>query len=85
MIHLINFNDSLIEYEHPNIVKSTWDTMFGYINSNTNVVYGVDTETSGFSFVEKDLLMLQIGDNDHQFIIDCRNPINDREKQLINW
>ena len=83
MIHLINFNDSLIEYEHPNIKKSTWDTMFDYINSNTNVVYGVDTETSGFSFVSKDLLMLQIGDDNNQFIIDCRNSINDREKQLI--
>jgi DNA polymerase I-like protein with 3'-5' exonuclease and polymerase domains len=83
MIHLINFNDSLIEYEHPNIKKSAWDTMFDYIHYSANVVYGVDTETSGFSFVSKDLLMLQIGDNNHQFIIDCRNHIDDREKQLI--
>jgi len=83
MIHLINFNDSLIEYDHPNIKRSEWNDMFDYIHNNSEVVYGVDTETSGFSFVSKKLLMLQIGDMKEQFIIDCRNLISDREMQLI--
>ena len=34
MIHLINFNDSLIEYDHPNIKRSEWNDMFDYIHNN---------------------------------------------------
>ena len=35
-------------------------------------VLGVDTETEGFDFTCKKMIMFQIGDEDHQFIIDTR-------------
>ena len=36
-------------------------------------VLGVDTETEGFDFTCKKLLMLQIGDKDRQYVIDARD------------
>lgn len=36
-------------------------------------IIGVDTETEGFDFTQKKLLMLQIGNKDEQFVIDVRN------------
>lgn len=41
-----------------------------YCESKT--LLGIDTETEGFDFLTKKLLMFQIGDQDHQFIIDTR-------------
>ena len=35
-------------------------------------VLGVDTETEGFDFTCKKMIMLQIGDKDTQFVIDIR-------------
>ena len=39
----------------------------------TSKILGVDTETEGFDFTCKKLLMLQIGDADRQYVIDCRD------------
>ena len=39
----------------------------------TSKILGVDTETEGFDFTCKRLLMLQIGDDSRQYVIDCRD------------
>ena len=39
---------------------------------NTKQVLGVDTETEGFDFTCKKMIMFQIGDEENQFIIDTR-------------
>ena len=39
---------------------------------NSKKVLGVDTETEGFDFTCKKMIMFQIGDEDNQFIIDTR-------------
>ena len=39
----------------------------------TKKVLGVDTETEGFDFTCKKMIMLQIGDQDTQFVIDTRH------------
>ena len=41
-----------------------------YCESKT--VLGVDTETEGFDFTSKKLIMFQIGDRDRQYVIDTR-------------
>tara|TARA_R110000803_G_scaffold36053_3_gene77651 strand:- start:10971 stop:12914 length:1944 start_codon:yes stop_codon:yes gene_type:complete len=38
----------------------------------SKAILGVDTETEGLDFLSKKLLMFQIGDQEHQFIIDTR-------------
>ena len=38
----------------------------------TKTILGVDTETEGFDFTCKKMIMFQIGDEDNQFIIDTR-------------
>ena len=38
----------------------------------TKTVLGVDTETEGFDFTCKKMIMFQIGDEDQQFVIDTR-------------
>ena len=35
-------------------------------------ILGVDTETEGFSFITKKMIMLQVGDMDRQYVIDTR-------------
>ena len=42
-----------------------------YCESKT--VLGVDTETEGFDFTCKKLIMFQIGDKDRQYVIDTRD------------
>ena len=39
---------------------------------STKTVLGVDTETEGFDFTCKKMIMFQIGDEDQQFVIDTR-------------
>ena len=38
----------------------------------SKVILGLDTETSGLDFTVKKLLMIQIGDEERQYVIDCR-------------
>ena len=55
----------------------------------TKEVLGVDTETEGFDFTCKKMIMFQIGDADNQYIIDTRfvsiEPLRDvlESKQII--
>ena len=39
---------------------------------STKEVLGVDTETEGFDFTSKKMIMFQIGDKDKQFVVDTR-------------
>ena len=50
---------------------STIEKVKEYCQSKT--VLGVDTETEGFDFTCKKMIMFQIGDEDNQFIIDTRH------------
>jgi DNA polymerase-1 len=50
---------------------STIEEVKEYCQSKT--VLGVDTETEGFDFTCKKMIMFQIGDEDNQFIIDTRH------------
>ena len=36
-------------------------------------IIAVDTETNGLDFTSNEIIMLQIGDKDHQFVIDVRS------------
>ena len=49
---------------------------------STKQLLGVDTETEGFDFTCKKLLMLQIGDKERQYVIDCRTLSNDDRFEL---
>jgi ribonuclease D len=53
-----------------NIPTGTKEECLEYCRSKT--ILGLDTETSGLDFTSKKLLMLQIGDADRQYVIDCR-------------
>ena len=53
-------------YYHP----ATIDDVVNYCS--TKNVLAVDTETEGFDFTTKKMIMFQIGDHDHQFVIDTR-------------
>ena len=48
----------------------TIDDVVNYCKDKT--VLGVDTETEGLDFTSKKMIMFQIGDEDHQFVIDTR-------------
>jgi len=66
MIHFIG-PDSIL----PSCKMSTIEEVKEYCQSKT--VLGVDTETEGFDFTCKKMIMFQIGDEDNQFIIDTRH------------
>jgi len=52
-----------------------------YCKSKT--VLGVDTETEGFDFTCKKLIMFQIGDKDRQYVIDTRTVSIEPLKQIL--
>ncbi len=52
-----------------------------YCESKT--VLGVDTETEGFDFTCKKLIMFQIGDKDRQYVIDTRTVSIEPLKQIL--
>jgi ribonuclease D len=54
----------------PTFEKATMQECFEYCSSKQ--ILGVDTETEGFDFLTKKMIMLQIGDHDTQFVIDTR-------------
>jgi DNA polymerase-1 len=53
------------------VPKATIDECVAYCKEKS--VLGVDTETEGFDFTCKRLLMFQIGDKDRQYVIDVRD------------
>ena len=50
--------------------QGTIDDVVKYCKTKT--VLGVDTETEGFDFTCKKMIMFQIGDENQQFVIDTR-------------
>ena len=78
MVYLITKNQNLIDYNE--IKSSTIEECVNYL-SNVDTI-GVDTETEGFDFTCKSLLMLQIGDSNNQYVIDCRGLISSEIVQL---
>tara|TARA_R100000900_G_scaffold119793_3_gene94474 strand:- start:2160 stop:4058 length:1899 start_codon:yes stop_codon:yes gene_type:complete len=61
-------NNSLLNLK--TIQPATIEECVSYCKSKT--VLGVDTETEGFDFTSKKMIMLQIGDKDRQYVIDTR-------------
>ncbi len=69
MIKFITNDTSIDEYSDE-IQLSTIEECVEYCKSKQ--VLGVDTETEGFNFLTKKLIMFQIGDEEQQFVIDTR-------------
>ena len=68
MIYLIDGNNT--QLLSPHYQKGTIDDVVQYCS--TKNVLGVDTETEGFDFTCKKMIMFQIGDANNQYIIDTR-------------
>ena len=66
MIYLVSDIQSI----HPKFESATVDDVVNYCKDKK--VLGVDTETEGFDFTCKKMIMFQIGDADNQYIIDTR-------------
>ena len=67
---MIYFIGNTAIHESPHYQLATIDDVVDYCSSKT--VLGVDTETEGFDFTCKKMIMFQIGDADNQYIIDTR-------------
>ena len=70
----------------PSLIPSSFnvctiDDAVSYLS--TKKILGVDTETEGFDFTCKKLLMLQIGDAERQYVIDCRTLSKEDKDKLI--
>jgi DNA polymerase I-like protein with 3'-5' exonuclease and polymerase domains len=66
MIYYIT-NQTTLEKSFPTI---TIPEIIQYINDRK--IIAVDTETTGFDFLTKKIVMLQLGDGDNQFVIDAK-------------
>ena len=66
MIYLISGTQSI----NPKFKSATIEDVLTYCKDKK--VLGVDTETEGFDFTCKKMIMFQIGDADNQYIIDTR-------------
>ena len=66
-IYVVGGKDNLFEYP---LNSCTMDECVSYLQSIDLI--GVDTETEGFDFTGKKLLMIQCGDKEKQFVIDYR-------------
>jgi len=67
MIHFIGPKNL---FPSTDIVQSTIEDCYNYCINKS--VLGVDTETQGFDFLTKKMIMFQIGDEVEQFVIDTR-------------
>ncbi len=56
---------------HSNMQKSSIEELFHYFEEK--VLIAVDTETTGLSAISNEILTLQLGDSECQFIIDAEN------------
>lgn len=77
-IYFVSKNHSLIT---SSFNTCTIDDAVEYLS--TKEILGIDTETEGFDFTCKKLLMLQIGDTQRQYVIDCRTLSNEDRDKLI--
>jgi len=68
MIHLVDGSSKTVPSPHYQ------SAMIGDVvrYCETKQILGVDTETEGFDFTTKKMIMFQIGDADQQFVIDTR-------------
>lgn len=66
MIHFITNQTQIEEY---NFKKATIQDLKDYVATKSTL--GVDTETTGFDCHNDNVLLLQIGDFDNQYVIDC--------------
>jgi DNA polymerase-1 len=67
---MIYFIGNTAIHESPHYQLATIDDVVDYCS--TKQVLGVDTETEGFDFTCKKMIMFQIGDADNQYVIDTR-------------
>ena len=67
---MIYFIGNTAIHESPHYQLATIDDVVDYCSNKK--VLGVDTETEGFDFTCKKMIMFQIGDADNQYIIDTR-------------
>lgn len=78
MIHFISNQTSI----QSDVIKScTIHEVVDYCKSKK--VLGVDTETEGFDFTCKRMIMFQIGDEDNQFVIDTRHVSIDPLRDIL--
>ena len=68
MIYLVDGSEETIPSPHYQL--ATIDDVVKYCENKE--ILGVDTETEGFDFTCKKMIMFQIGDNEDQFVIDTR-------------
>ena len=67
---MIYFIGNTAIHESPHYQLATIDDVVDYCSNKQ--ILGIDTETEGFDFTCKKMIMFQIGDNDNQYIIDTR-------------
>lgn len=75
-IHFITGQNNLYEdyYTSHNIQKSSLDSLFLWLKTkeiNNSMYFAVDTETTAHDPFYSAILLLQIGDKDRQYVIDC--------------
>ena len=51
----------------------------------TRSVLGVDTETEGFDFTCKKMIMFQIGDEHQQFVVDTRHVSREPLREILEY
>lgn len=78
MIYTIGINTLIPRTE---FAQCDIQDVVNYCKSKT--VLGVDTETEGFDFTCKKMIMFQIGDEDNQFIIDTRTISIEPLREII--
>ena len=67
---MIYFIGNTAIHESPHYQLATIDDVVDYCSNKK--ILGVDTETEGFDFTCKKMIMFQIGDTDNQYVIDTR-------------
>lgn len=80
MIHFIG-EIPLIQTNDNNIVLSNINDAVEYCSNKQ--ILGVDTETQGFDFLTKQMIMFQIGDENEQFVIDTRHVSIEPLKEIL--
>ena len=78
MIHFIGPKNL---FPSTDIVQSTIEDCYNYCINKS--VLGIDTETQGFDFLTKQMIMFQIGDEHEQFVIDTRHVSIEPLKEIL--
>ena len=78
---MIYFIGNTAIHESPHYQLATIDDVVDYCSTKT--VLGVDTETEGFDFTCKKMIMFQIGDEINQYVIDTRSISIEPLKEIL--